>query len=239
VLGRPAGPVALPVDPDVELRRQADRPVEFHQRPEQRSLLLEVEGLAGVEAATEALQLSMVQRRLPLSGGREPVAGRMIAGKRVDRSRFSRAQERIVQTGVSRITLESTATGRQSGCPRVSEPLDMFGGKVRTTTGGLLVEYEAGDVIWYRPFGGGLRRVIVDGRRLADVKHGRPGFDGIVVSGPEKGTAVWGYDDQIVLLQPVRNDGHLEEHAPLPADGLSREAARRHGPPGRAGRRAG
>lgn len=47
--------------------------------------------------------------------------------------------------------------------------------------------YEAGDVIWYRTFGGGLRRVLVD-QRLADVKHGRPGFAGTVVSGPEKGS---------------------------------------------------
>jgi hypothetical protein len=64
VPGRPAGPVAFAVEPDVELRREAHRPVEFHHRPEQRSLLKEVERLAGVEAATEALQ-PMVQRRLP------------------------------------------------------------------------------------------------------------------------------------------------------------------------------
>jgi hypothetical protein len=82
----------------------------------------------------------------------------------------------------------------------------MFGVKVRMKTGGLIVEYDAGDVIWYRPFGGGLRRVIVE-ERLADVKNGRPGFDGLVLSGPEKGVAVWGYDDQIVPLRSVRNDG--------------------------------
>ncbi len=86
------------------------------------------------------------------------------------------------------------------------------------------MEYEAGDVIWYRPFGGGLRRVIVT-ERLADVKHGRPGFDGVVASRPEKGLAVWGYDDQIVPLQPIRGDGPHREVTPhLLTDGLSREA---------------
>lgn len=106
----------------------------------------------------------------------------------------------------------------------------MFGGKVRMETGGLVVEYEAGDVIWYRPFGGGLRRVTV-GERLADVKRGRPGFDGIVVSGPEKGMAVWGYDDQIVPLRPVRSDGCPEEPVPFLADGSSPQAAVRKRPP--------
>ncbi len=65
------------------------------------------------------------------------------------------------------------------------------------------MEYEAGDVIVYRPFGGGLRRVRVE-ERLADVKRGRPGFDGVVVSGPEKGQPVWGYDDQIVPLRVIQ-----------------------------------
>jgi hypothetical protein len=64
------------------------------------------------------------------------------------------------------------------------------------------VEYEAGDVIVYQTFGGGLRRVRVE-RRLANVKRGRPGFDGVVVSGPEKGKPVWGYDYQIVPLRLV------------------------------------
>jgi hypothetical protein len=64
------------------------------------------------------------------------------------------------------------------------------------------MDYEAGDVIVYQPFGGGLRRVRVE-QRLANVKRGRPGFDGVVVSGPEKGQPVWGYDDQIVPLRLV------------------------------------
>ncbi|MGH9041232.1 MAG: hypothetical protein ACRDZ3_13490 [Acidimicrobiia bacterium] len=66
------------------------------------------------------------------------------------------------------------------------------------------MEYTAGDVIAYRPFGGGLRRLVVE-ERLADVKRGRPGFSGVVVSGPEKGMPVWGYDDQIVPLHVIRN----------------------------------
>jgi hypothetical protein len=64
------------------------------------------------------------------------------------------------------------------------------------------MKYKAGDVIWYRPFGGGLRQVRVV-ERLSDVKHGRSGLDGIVVRGPEKGAAVWGYDHQIVKLRPL------------------------------------
>jgi hypothetical protein len=57
-------------------------------------------------------------------------------------------------------------------------------------------------VIVYRTFGGGLRRVRVL-ERLPDVKRGRPGFDGTVVSGPERGLDVWGYDDQIVDLRLI------------------------------------
>src|SRR2546421_5652419 len=49
------------------------------------------------------------------------------------------------------------------------------------------------------------RSVVACGRsvveRSADVKHGRPGFSGVVVSGPEKGNPVWGYDYQIVELR--------------------------------------
>lgn len=72
------------------------------------------------------------------------------------------------------------------------------------------MEYAAGDVIVYRPFGGGLRRVLVE-ERLEDVKKGRPGFDGVVVSGPEKGQPVWGYDCQIVPLQVIHGP---TEHRP-------------------------
>jgi hypothetical protein len=101
------------------------------------------------------------------------------------------------------------------------------------------MEYEAGDVIWYRPFGGGLRRVLVE-QRLADVKHGRPGFDGTVVSGPEKGTPVWGYDHQVVPLRLARNEGHTRLRAASPTAAVLREApVRPSDPPPLAGRRAG
>ena len=100
-----------------------------------------------------------------------------------------------------------------------------------------MVEYEAGDVIWYRPFGGGLRRVLVE-QRLADVKHGRPGFDGTVVSGPEKGVPVWGYDDQIVPLRLAPNgaqEGGQFHLSPV----CSRRHRDRRDPPPRVGWQAG
>jgi hypothetical protein len=73
------------------------------------------------------------------------------------------------------------------------------------------MEYEAGGVIWYQTFGGGLRQVRV-GERLADVKHGRPGFSGVVVSGPENGNPVWGYDYQIVELRLAAAPSSSTEH---------------------------
>jgi hypothetical protein len=48
--------------------------------------------------------------------------------------------------------------------------------------------------------------------RLRDVKRGRPGFDGTVVSGPEKGKDVWGYDDQIVDLRLVQSPPRVDVH---------------------------
>jgi hypothetical protein len=66
------------------------------------------------------------------------------------------------------------------------------------------MEYKAGDEISYRPFGGGLRHVLVE-ERLSDVKHGRPGLTGIVTRGREKGTPVWGYDYQIATLRIFTN----------------------------------
>jgi hypothetical protein len=83
------------------------------------------------------------------------------------------------------------------------------------------VEYEAGDVIWYRPFRGGLRRVLVE-ERLADVKHGRPGFDGTIESAPEKGMPVWGYDHQIVPLLVAPNEDRTRGREASRAAGLPR-----------------
>jgi hypothetical protein len=53
--------------------------------------------------------------------------------------------------------------------------------------------YRAGSRITYRPFGGGIRIVVVE-EREDDIKNGRPGFVGKTTSGED----VWGYDDQII-----------------------------------------
>lgn len=63
-------------------------------------------------------------------------------------------------------------------------------------------EYEVGDVVEYRPFGGGLRAVRVCDKD-SDIKNGRPGFDGYLLDeeGDEfKEATVWGYDEQIVRV---------------------------------------
>lgn len=62
------------------------------------------------------------------------------------------------------------------------------------------MNYEVGDIISYRPFGGGGRRVRVTAR-YDDIKNGRPGFDGELVnaSPDDLYTSVWGFDSQIVL----------------------------------------
>jgi len=58
------------------------------------------------------------------------------------------------------------------------------------------IQYAEGDVIEYRDFLGDLRVVRVE-LKEDDIKNGMPGFDGTVVSGPEKSESVWGYDYQI------------------------------------------
>ena len=62
------------------------------------------------------------------------------------------------------------------------------------------MDYEVGDIIEYRDFCGGLRKVQVS-LRDSDIKNGRPGFDGEVVSGPNAGLSVWGYDSQITRVR--------------------------------------
>lgn len=57
--------------------------------------------------------------------------------------------------------------------------------------------YTIGDTITYRDFNGGLRKVQVTDKD-ADIKNGRAGFDGVVLTGDQAGLRVWGYDDQIV-----------------------------------------
>jgi hypothetical protein len=63
------------------------------------------------------------------------------------------------------------------------------------------LEYGIGSRISYRTFGGAIRTVEVTGR-YADVKNGRPGFDGNLYLGHgairQEFQAVWGYDSQIV-----------------------------------------
>ena len=54
------------------------------------------------------------------------------------------------------------------------------------------MNYNVGDIITYKTFDGSLRHVRVTAK-LADVKNGRPGFDGMAGDTP-----VWGYDSQVV-----------------------------------------
>lgn len=54
--------------------------------------------------------------------------------------------------------------------------------------------YKVGSVVEQRTFGGGTRLVRVTAVE-ADVKNGRPGFDGV-----SAGESVWGYDEQIVAV---------------------------------------
>jgi hypothetical protein len=68
------------------------------------------------------------------------------------------------------------------------------------------IEYWTGDLVIYRPFGGGTRRVKITAK-YDDIKNGRPGFDGVLVDdagalGGNDALSVWGYDDQIVEVQP-------------------------------------
>jgi len=59
-------------------------------------------------------------------------------------------------------------------------------------------DYTVGSVIEYASFGP-LRRVKVVAVD-PDVKNGRPGFDGTIVSGPEDGQPAWGYDSQVTRV---------------------------------------
>ena len=56
------------------------------------------------------------------------------------------------------------------------------------------MNYNEGDVIRYRTFCDNIRTVLVTTSH-ADIKKGRPGFDGVTVPGA---APVWGYDSQIV-----------------------------------------
>lgn len=54
-----------------------------------------------------------------------------------------------------------------------------------------------GQIITYEAFGGSRRTIRVTNAE-EDIKNGRPGFDGVVISGPDEGMTAWGYTDQIV-----------------------------------------
>ena len=56
------------------------------------------------------------------------------------------------------------------------------------------MQYNAGDVIRYRTFCDNIRTVLVQTSH-ANIKNGRPGFDGVTMPGSHP---VWGYDSQIV-----------------------------------------
>jgi hypothetical protein len=74
------------------------------------------------------------------------------------------------------------------------------------TSYSVTIHPKVGDIVTYRPFGGGVRRVRVTGWE-ADVKNGRPGFDADLISSDpsdpddDLGLAVWGYDDQILTIE--------------------------------------
>lgn len=59
--------------------------------------------------------------------------------------------------------------------------------------------YDVGSIIFYDAFGGTCRKVRVT-LRDENIKNGRPGFDGVIVGGPDEGLTVWGYDDQITRV---------------------------------------
>lgn len=60
------------------------------------------------------------------------------------------------------------------------------------------VNYNVGDTIQYRHFGGGVRTVLVE-EKDSDIKNGRPGFAGECLTEGDAG-GVWGYDDQVICV---------------------------------------
>lgn len=67
----------------------------------------------------------------------------------------------------------------------------------------MAIQPGVGDIITYEAFGG-VRRTVRVTSHESDIKNGRPGFDGVLVTqdgtpiqGDPFGGEVWGYDDQI------------------------------------------
>lgn len=75
-----------------------------------------------------------------------------------------------------------------------------------------------GAIVEYETFGGGKRRVILD-EVSDDIKNGRPGFGGEIVTGPDRGMSVWGYADQITRV--VAEDAYADDDAAILA-GIAR-----------------
>lgn len=64
-------------------------------------------------------------------------------------------------------------------------------------------EYRVNSIIDYRASDGSIRRVRVE-EKSPNIKNGRPGFDGTLISSSDstmgEGDGVWGYDEQIVRV---------------------------------------
>jgi hypothetical protein len=63
------------------------------------------------------------------------------------------------------------------------------------------LKYQVGSIIAYRLAGGQSVRTVRVTNKESNIKNGRSGFDGIVVSGPNKGADIWGYDSQITEVK--------------------------------------
>ena len=57
--------------------------------------------------------------------------------------------------------------------------------------------YKIGDVIECSSFSVAVLRIKVMNKE-EDIKNGRPGFDGVLLNGPDVGCLVWRYDSQIL-----------------------------------------
>jgi hypothetical protein len=65
----------------------------------------------------------------------------------------------------------------------------------------LTIDYQIGDIIEYVAFTNELRRVKVT-LRDQDIAKGKPGFEGVALSGPTISNYVWGYDSQVKRVIP-------------------------------------
>lgn len=72
------------------------------------------------------------------------------------------------------------------------------------------MNYSVGDIIEYRTFDDSVRMVRVTVKH-ADVKRGKPGFDGVLIA-PSPHPDVWGYDSQIVrVVEPPAGSSGVDE----------------------------